>query len=317
MKIFVAGHKGMVGSAIARKLRALDHEVITADRQQLDLQSQAAVATFMSDIRPDAVVLAAAKVGGIGANNDFPASFIYENLAIQNNVVHAAYCAGVTRLLFLGSSCIYPRLAPQPIPESALLSGPLETTNEPYAMAKLAGIKLCESYNRQYGVDYRSIMPTNLYGPGDNFHPEHSHVLPALLRRFHEAREHRLPSVTIWGTGTPCREFLHVSDMADASVFVLMLDHQAYASVTTPMQSHINIGVGMDISIADLASLIARVVGYEGEIVFDPSKPDGTPRKLLDISKILSLGWAPQIELTKGVSDTYEWYLSNLAKIRG
>jgi GDP-L-fucose synthase len=317
MKIFVAGHKGMVGSAITGKLRALGHDVITADRQQVDLQSQLAVATFMATISPDAVVLAAAKVGGISANSNLPASFIYENLAIQNNVIHAAYCAGVTRLLFLGSSCIYPRMAPQPIPESALLSGPLEPSNEPYAMAKLAGIKLCESYNRQYGVDYRSIMPTNLYGPGDNFHPEHSHVLPALLRRFHEAKEHLLPSVTIWGTGKPCREFLHVDDMADASVFALMLDLPTYASVTTPMQSHINIGVGKDISIADLASLIARAVGYEGEIVFDPSKPDGTPKKLLDISKIQSLGWAPKVDLTEGVSNTYEWYLSNLAIIRG
>lgn len=316
MRIFVAGHKGMVGSAIAGKLRTLDHDVITVDRQQVDLLDQAAVATFLSGIRPDAVVLAAAKVGGIGANNSLPGTFIYENLSIQTNVVHAAYCADVTRLLFLGSSCIYPRMAPQPIPESALMSGQLEPTNEPYAMAKLAGIKLCESYNRQYGVDYRSIMPTNLYGPGDNFHPEHSHVLPALLRRFHEAKAHGLPSVTLWGTGTPRREFLHVDDMADASVFALMLDPQAYASVTTPMQSHINIGTGTDISIADLSLVIARVVGYEGEIVFDTSKPDGAPRKLLDISKILSLGWAPQIDLIKGVADTYEWYRSSPKELR-
>jgi GDP-L-fucose synthase len=316
MKIFVAGHKGMVGSAISKKLSVLGHDVITVDRQQVDLKSQAAVAAFMSATSPDAVVLAAAKVGGISANNNFPASFIYENLAIQNNVVHAAYCAGVTQLLFLGSSCIYPRMAPQPIPESALLSGQLEPTNEPYAMAKLAGIKLCESYNRQYGVDYRSIMPTNLYGPGDNFHPEHSHVLPALLQRFHEAREHRRPSVTIWGTGAPCREFLHVDDMADASVFALMLDHQAYSSVTTPTQSHINIGAGSDISINHLAFLIARIVGYDGEIIFDPTKPDGAPRKLLDISKILSLGWQPKISLPEGVADTYEWFLRNLKNLR-
>jgi nucleoside-diphosphate-sugar epimerase len=262
------------------------------------------------------VVLAAAKVGGIHANNTYPAQFIYENLMMECNVVHQAFEAGVRRLLFLGSSCIYPRAVPQPMREDALLTGVLEPTNEPYAIAKIAGIKLCESYNRQYGVDYRSVMPTNLYGPGDNFHPENSHVLPALMRRFHEAVEESRDEVVIWGTGTPRREFLHVEDMAQASLFVLDLDQSTYADNTDPMLSHINVGYGDDVSIADLAQLIAEVTGFTGRISFDATKPDGTARKLMDVSRLREMGWAAKIPLEEGVRTTYEWFLENHAALR-
>jgi GDP-L-fucose synthase len=316
MKIFVAGHRGMVGSAIVRRLVTIGADIVTRDRAQLDLLDRSAVAACLLAERPDMVVLAAAKVGGIAANNDYPAEFIYENLLIEANVIHESFRAGIGQLLFLGSSCIYPRMAPQPIPESALLTGPLEPTNEPYAMAKLAGIKLCESYNRQYGVDYRSIMPTNLYGPGDNFHPTGSHVLPALLRRFHEAKLAGLRAVTIWGTGTPRREFLHVDDMADASVFMVKLPIDAYRAETLPMQSHINVGTGVDISIADLARMIGDVVGFDGAIEFDASKPDGTPRKLLDVGKLSALGWTYSIPLLDGIEATYRWYLDHGALAR-
>jgi GDP-L-fucose synthase len=315
-RIFVAGAAGMVGSAIVRRLKQNGLAAITADRQRLDLTNQSDVASFMVTHRPDAVILAAAKVGGIAANNNFPADFIYDNLTIQNNVIHSAFVAGVSRLLFLGSSCIYPRMAAQPIPESALLTGPLEPTNEPYAMAKLAGIKLCESYNRQHDTDYRSIMPTNLYGPGDNFHPDNSHVLPALIRRFHEAKVTAAATVSIWGSGTPRREFLHVDDMADAALFTLMLPKEAHRDATLPMQSHINIGTGKDVSIADLAKLVAEIVGYRGRIIYDTTKPDGTPRKLLDVSLMSSLGWKAQIDLADGIVDTYSWFVANERRLR-
>jgi nucleoside-diphosphate-sugar epimerase len=262
----------------------------------------------MQDERPDVVILAAAKVGGIHANNTYPAGFIYENLMIECNVIHQAFASGVTRLLQLGSSCIYPKHADQPMSEDALLTGTLEPTNEPYAVAKIAGIKLCESYNRQHGTDYRSVMPTNLYGPGDNFHPENSHVLPALIRRFHEAREENRDSVTIWGTGTPRREFLHVDDMAEASLFVLDLDKATYDANTSPMLSHINVGTGTDISILELAQLVASVTRYEGQILTDPSKPDGTLRKLMDVSRLENMGWRARIELAEGISQTYDWF---------
>ncbi|MFP4406087.1 GDP-L-fucose synthase family protein, partial [Rhodosalinus sp.] len=266
--------------------------------------------------RPDVVILAAAKVGGIHANATYPAEFIHENLMIAANVIHAAHEAGVQRLLQLGSSCIYPRDAPQPMAEDALLTGPLEPTNEPYAIAKIAGIKLCESYNRQYGRDYRSVMPTNLYGPGDNFHPQNSHVLPALIRRFHEASECGAEAVTIWGTGTPRREFLHVDDMAEASLFVLDLPKSVYDANTAPMLSHINVGTGEDISILDLARLVAEVTGFEGGIETDPTKPDGTPRKLMDVSRLAAMGWRAKIGLREGVTATYRWYLDNAARVR-
>ncbi len=316
MKIFVAGHKGMVGSAIVRRLLAANVDVVTRDRAALDLLDRDAVMTFLADERPDMVVLAAAKVGGIAANNDYPAEFIFENIVIEANVVHASHAAGIERLLFLGSSCIYPRLAPQPIPESALLTGPLEPTNEPYAMAKLAGIKLCESYNRQYGVDYRSIMPTNLYGPGDNFHLTGSHVLPALLRRFHEAKLDGASDVVIWGSGNPRREFLHVDDMADAAIFVLTMPVDAYRGATLPMQSHLNVGTGVDVSIAELARLIADIVGFTGTISYDHGKPDGTPRKLLDVTTLSGLGWTACIPLAEGIRQTYRWYLDQGGLVR-
>lgn len=311
MKTYAAGHRGMVGGAILRKLRDRGAATITRTRAELDLTDQQAVRAFFRSERPDAVVLAAAKVGGIHANNTYPGEFLYENLAIQNNVIHEAHQAGVERLLFLGSSCIYPREAPQPMREEALLTGPLEPTNEPYAIAKIAGIKLCESYNRQYGTDYRSVMPTNLYGPGDNFRPENSHVLPALIRRFHEAKETGAEEVTIWGTGTPRREFLHVDDMAEASLFVLDLDREKYAANTRPMLSHINVGTGEDIAILDLARLVAQTVGYAGRITCDTSKPDGTPRKLMDVSRLKGMGWAPRIDLDEGLRETYRWFLDN------
>jgi len=307
----------MVGSAILRRLEAEGRTVLTRSHAELDLTDQRAVRAFMQQERPEAVVLAAAKVGGIHANNAYPAEFIYENLMIEANVIHQAHAAGVERLLFLGSSCIYPRDAAQPMAEDALLNGPLEATNEPYAIAKIAGIKLCESYNRQYGRDYRSVMPTNLYGPGDNFHPENSHVLPALIRRFHEARLAQAPAVTIWGSGTPRREFLHVDDMAEACLFVMDLDRASYEANTRPMLSHINVGSGTDVAIAELARMVAEVVGYRGEIRTDPGRPDGTPRKLMDVSRLTGMGWQARIGLTEGLRDTYEWFLRHQDGLRG
>ena len=318
MRIYLAGHRGMVGSAILRRLVADGaHDIITATRAQLDLTNQAAVKAFMRRERPDAVILAAAKVGGIMANKTYPASFIAENLMIATNVIMAAQASGVEKLLQLGSSCIYPRDAAQPITEDALLTRALEPTNEPYAIAKIAAIKLCESFNRQYGTDYRSIMPTNLYGPGDNFHPEYAHVLPALMGRFHDAVEKELNHVTIWGTGTPRREFLHVDDMAAATLFVMQLPHGDYAYHTTPMQSHLNVGCGQDTAIKDLAHLVAEVTGFSGDIRFDRTKPDGTPRKLLDVSKMCSLGWTPKIDLRAGITATYDWYIEQCTLGRG
>jgi GDP-L-fucose synthase len=310
-----------VGSAILRQLQERQSageaiEILTRSRADLDLSSQAETHAFMQAERPDAVILAAAKVGGILANNTYPADFIYENLMIEANVIHQAYVAGVHRLLFLGSSCIYPRAAVQPMAEDAILTGVLEPTNEPYAVAKIAGIKLCESYNRQYGTDYRSVMPTNLYGPGDNFNTETSHVLPALIHRFHEAAQSRLDEVVIWGTGTPRREFLHVDDMAAASLFVLDLPAEVYQSETQSMLSHINVGTGTDISIRELAGMVAEVTGFSGAISYDSKKPDGTPRKLLDVSHLTRLGWQAQIELRQGVAETYRWYLQNAADLR-
>jgi nucleoside-diphosphate-sugar epimerase len=309
MKIFVAGHRGMVGGAILRQLQARGQdELITRSSSELDLTDQAAVRDFMQAERPDAVILAAAKVGGIIANNSYPAQFIYENLMIESNVIHQAYAAGVTQLLQLGSSCIYPRLAEQPMREDALLTGTLEPTNEPYAVAKIAGIKLCESYNRQYGVDYRSVMPTNLYGPGDNFHPENSHVIPALMRRFHEAVRDGAEEVVIWGSGTPMREFLHVDDMAAASLFVMDLDPEVYQRETEPMLSHINVGTGTDVTIRTLAETLARVTGFTGGLRFDSSKPDGTPRKLMDVSRLARLGWRASVDLQEGLAEPYDWF---------
>jgi GDP-L-fucose synthase len=315
-KIFVAGHRGMVGSAIMRTLRAQGQDnIVTRTHAELDLTDQAAVRAFMQTERPNQVYLAAAKVGGIHANNTYPAEFIYANLMMEANVIHEAFTAGVKQLLLLGSSCIYPKLAPQPMMESALLTGTLEPTNEPYAIAKIAGIKLCESYNRQYGashgIDYRSVMPTNLYGPGDNYHPENSHVIPAMLRRFHVAKLEGAPSVAIWGTGTPRREFLYVDDMAAASVHVMNLDKSTYDTHTSPMQSHLNVGYGEDLTIAALAELVRRVVGYQGAIVFDTSKPDGTPRKLMDSTRLASLGWRAQVPLEDGLRHAYADFVRN------
>ena len=316
-KIYVAGHRGMVGGAIVRQLEARgETNIVTRTHAELDLTDQSAVRAFMQVEKPDVVVLAAAKVGGIHANNTYPADFIYENLMIECNVIHQAFDAGVTQLLQLGSSCIYPRAVPQPMREDALLTGILEPTNEPYAVAKIAGIKLCESYNRQHGVDYRSVMPTNLYGPGDNFHPENSHVLPALIRRFHEAKEANLDSVTIWGSGNPRREFLHVDDMAAASLFVLDLPKEIYEANTEPMLSHINVGCGSDVSILELAQKVAEVTGFEGQIDTDPSKPDGTMRKLMDVSRLDTMGWKASIELDRGIRETYDWFLSNQDNFR-
>lgn len=310
-KIYIAGHAGMVGSALTRRLAGRGNvELLTRSHAELDLTDQAAVRAFLQAERPDAVILAAAKVGGIHANNSYPAEFIYQNLMMETNVIHQSYEANVRQLLFLGSSCIYPRNAAQPMREDALLTGILEATNEPYAIAKITGIKLCESYNRQYGVDYRSVMPTNLYGPGDNFHPENSHVLPALLQRFHEAAKTGKDEVTVWGSGKPRREFLHVEDMAEASLFVLELPKAAYEANTQPMLSHINVGTGEDISIGELAQLIARVVDFNGRIVFDTSKPDGTPRKLMDVTRLAAMGWKARIALEEGIAATYRWYLT-------
>ncbi|WP_120301578.1 MULTISPECIES: GDP-L-fucose synthase [unclassified Sphingomonas] len=314
MRIYVAGHRGMVGGAISRKLREGGAEVITRTHAELDLTDQAAVRAFFASEKLDGVVLAAAKVGGIHANNTYPADFIYENLMIEANVVHQAYAAGVQRLLFLGSSCIYPRAVEQPIREDALLTGVLEPTNEPYAVAKIAGIKLCESYNRQYGTDYRSVMPTNLYGPGDNFHPENSHVMPALIRRFHEAARDGLDQVSIWGSGAPRREFLHVDDMADASLFILNLPVDHYQANTQPMLSHINVGYGEDVTIRELASLVSEVTGFKGNIVFDASKPDGAMRKLMDSSRLNALGWKPRVRLEQGIRSAYSWFMDNHGK---
>ena len=307
-KIYVAGHRGMVGSAIVRTLLGqgvAPEQIVTRTHAELDLTLQADVNEFFAREKPDQVYLAAAKVGGIHANNTYPAEFIYENLMVQANVIHAAHQHGVQKLLFLGSSCIYPRAVPQPMREDAMLTGVLEPTNEPYAVAKIAGIKLCESYNRQYGRDYRSVMPTNLYGPGDNYHPENSHVIPAMLRRFHEAKENKAPEVAIWGTGTPRREFLYVDDMAAASVFVMNLSSQAYLAQVQPQMSHINVGYGSDVTIAELAQKVAAAVGYEGRITFDTSKPDGTPRKLMDSGRINAMGWTARMGLEQGLQQAY------------
>lgn len=310
-RIYVAGHRGMVGSAIVRALRQRGYtNIITRTHAELDLTDQAQVKNFFDSEKLDEVYLAAARVGGIHANNTYPAEFIYQNLMIESNIIHQAWAHGISKLLFLGSSCIYPRLAEQPIIEDALLTGLLEPTNEPYAIAKIAGIKLCESYNRQYGTDYRSVMPTNLYGPGDNYHPVNSHVLPALIRRFHEAKTNGDQTVAIWGTGTPKREFLYVDDMADASIHVMELDHEIYAANTDPMLSHINVGTGIDVTIREAAEIIKSVIGYEGSISFDTSKPDGTPRKLMNTSKLANLGWKPKMALEEGIARTYECFKS-------
>jgi GDP-L-fucose synthase len=316
MTTFIAGHRGMVGGAILRKLQARGENIVTRTHAELDLTNQADVRAFMQTERPSQVILAAAKVGGIHANNTYPAEFIYENLIMEANVIHQAFEAGVSQLLFLGSSCIYPRDVAQPMREDALLTGSLEPTNEPYSIAKIAGIKLCESYNRQHGVDYRSVMPTNLYGAGDNFHPKNSHVLPALIRRFHEAACDQHDEVVIWGTGTPRREFLHVDDMAAASLFVHDLPKAEYAAHTQAMLSHINVGSGSDIAIYDLAVKIAAITGFKGHITTDPSKPDGTPRKLMDVSRLATMGWQAQIALDQGLAETYAWFLANAETFR-
>jgi len=316
-KIYVAGHRGMVGSAIVRKLQADGfNNIVARTHAELDLTNQDAVNAFFKEELPEQVYLAAAKVGGIHANNTYPAEFIYENLMVQNNVIHAAWKHDVQKLLFLGSSCIYPKLVQQPMREDALLTATLEPTNEPYAIAKIAGIKLCESYNRQYGVDYRSVMPTNLYGPGDNYHPENSHVIPALIRRFHESKVSNKTDVVIWGTGTPRREFLYVDDMATASVHVMNLGKDVYDQYTSPMQSHINVGYGDDVTIADLAHAVGEAVGYSGEIKFDTSKPDGTPFKLMDSARLNSLGWKPKIDLKNGLKKAYADFLAHADSLR-
>ncbi len=318
LRVFVAGHRGMVGSAIVRQLRKeSDVLVLTASRDELDLLSQSALDAWFKNNKVDQVYLAAAKVGGIHANNAYPAEFIYENLMVESNVIHTSHKNNIQKLLFLGSSCIYPKLAKQPMSEDALLTGPLESTNEPYAIAKIAGIKLCESYNRQYGRDYRSVMPTNLYGPNDNFHPENSHVIPALLRRFHNAMLQNAEQVVAWGTGSPMREFLHVDDMAAASVHVMNLDNAIYEANTKPMLSHINVGTGIDCTIKELTETVARVIGFEGEIVWDTTKPDGTPRKLMDVTRLESLGWRASIDLENGLKDAYKWFLANQNSFRG
>ena len=316
-RIFIAGHRGMVGSALVRQLQQdAGNTLVTRTRGELDLTDQREVAEFFAAERIDEVYLAAARVGGIHANDTYPADFIRDNLAIQGNIIHEAWRNGVTRLLFLGSSCIYPKLAPQPMREDALLTGPLEPTNEPYALAKIAGIKMCESYNRQHGTDYRSVMPTNLYGPGDNFHPHNSHVIPALLRRFHEAKLNGAESVTNWGTGSALREFLHVDDMARACIHVLNLPAAEYQAATDPRLSHLNVGSGVDCSIAELVDTVAEVTGYQGRIEWDPDKPDGAPRKLMDSSKLQSLGWSPEYDLRRGLEDAYAWFVQHSGRAR-
>ncbi|MGL1930687.1 MAG: GDP-L-fucose synthase [Desulfotalea sp.] len=311
-KVFVAGHRGMVGSAIIRILEKQENiELVLRTRSELDLLSQIDVQKFFETGEIDEIYLAAAKVGGIHANNTYPADFIYQNLMIECNIVNGAHLAGVNKLLFLGSSCIYPKFAEQPMQENALLTGTLEETNEPYAVAKIAGIKLCESYNRQYGRDYRSVMPTNLYGPHDNFHPENSHVIPALLRRFHEAKVRNDSEVVAWGTGSPMREFLHVDDMAAASVHIMELSKEDYEDKTEPMLSHINVGTGIDCTIRELVETVARVVNFKGKIVWDSSKPDGAPRKLLDVSRLKSMGWSYRYELEDGLNNAYNWFLNS------
>jgi len=314
-KVFVAGHRGMVGSAISRQFEARGQNVVTVSRDELDLTDQAAVRTFAQGINPDWVVVAAARVGGIHGNNTYPADFIFDNLMIEANLIHAAFEAG-SQVLFLGSSCIYPKLAAQPMPEEALLTGMLEPTNEPYAIAKIAGIKLCESYNRQHGTDFRSVMPANLYGTGDNFHSENAHVIPMLMRRFHEAKEAGAAEATVWGTGQAMREFLHVDDLAEACIHVMDLPKAEIDGVTEPMCSHINVGTGVDVTIRELAETIKDVVGFEGELVFDTTKPDGTPRKLLDVSKLRGLGWQAKISLQAGLTSTYAWFLANQNSLR-
>ena len=317
-RVFVAGHNGMVGSAIVRQLaERSDVELITRSHSELDLLNQADVLAFFEANKIDEVYLAAAKVGGIVANNTYPAEFIYQNLMMESNIIHSAHLTGVQKLLFLGSSCIYPKLAEQPMTEQALLTDVLEPTNEPYAIAKIAGIKLCESYNRQYGRDYRSVMPTNLYGMNDNFHPQNSHVIPALLRRFHEAKVENAPEVVAWGTGKPMREFLYVDEMAAASVHVMELSNELYQQHPEPMLSHINVGTGVDCTIRELVETVAKVVGYQGQIVFDSTKPDGTPRKLMDVSRLKSLGWQARISLEEGLTKTYEWFLAHQDDFRG
>ena len=316
-RIYVAGHRGMVGSAIVRQLQSAGYKnIITRNRDELDLTNQQAVSEFFKTEEIEQVYLAAAKVGGIVANNNYPADFIYQNLMIQCNIIHSAHSANIQQLLFLGSSCIYPKLAEQPMSEEALLTGTLEETNEPYALAKIAGIKLCESYNRQFGRDYRSVMPTNLYGPHDNFHPENSHVIPALLRRFHEAKLNGNKEVIAWGSGKPMREFLYVDDMADASIHVMNLDKQAYDENTEPMLSHINVGTGVDCTIKELVEAVAKVVAFEGEVKFDATKPDGAPRKLMDVSRLKSLGWTYSVNLEKGLTNSYSWFLLNQNNFR-
>ncbi len=315
--IYVAGHRGMVGAAILRQLEGQDYKnLIIRTRAELDLCDQAAVRKFFAANKIDAVYLAAARVGGIHANNTYPAEFIYQNMMIEINIINEAWASGVKSLLFFGSSCVYPKLAEQPMKESALLTNTLEQTNEPYAIAKIAGIKLCESYNRQYGVDYRSVMPTNLYGPNDNYHPDNSHVIPAMLRRFHEAKLRDDGSVVVWGTGKPMREFLYVDDMAAASIHVMGLDKAFYDENTEPMSSHINVGTGVDCTIHELAETIARVVGFEGELIFDASKPDGSPRKLMNVSRLQALGWEASVSLEVGLRDAYQWFLNNQGSFR-